>query len=215
MFRNRNGPKCQTSSFSGMRLADLPGEQSDERGHRRGKPFVKSERQQADQRPAEQADDPSADQPHQKRAFERQIEEPIAGDEAQHHADRQRRHQEQQQHHFLVGVAIFGEDQLAERAEADEQRGQRRRPAHLQDQREQQVSSPEECAHFVRKPPCGNPEAKLANAGGDVKRSCTQLARLPVTRTATLGVDLPDSRAVSFREEPVVLSGQIAAGAVA
>ncbi len=116
-------------------LAHHAGEQTYQRGHRTRKPFVIAEGGQADQRAAEQADDAAADQAHQKRTFQGQIEKPVAADQAQHHADGQRRHQEQQQHYFLVGVAVFGEQKLAERAETHQQRGQGGRPADLQNHR--------------------------------------------------------------------------------
>ena len=78
MLRKRNGPKCQMSSFSGIDLANHPANQAHQRGDRAGKPFVIAKRRQADQRAAEQTDDPAADQSHQERAFERQIEEAVA-----------------------------------------------------------------------------------------------------------------------------------------
>ena len=61
ILRKRNGPKSQMSSLLGINWRIDAGQQSDERGHGGGQPFVISECGQADQRAAEQADDASAD----------------------------------------------------------------------------------------------------------------------------------------------------------
>ena len=66
---------------------------------------------QADQGAAQQSHHLPAEQPHQKRPFQHEIEEAVAAENAQHHADGQRRHQKEQQLYFLIGVAIFGEQQ--------------------------------------------------------------------------------------------------------
>lgn len=111
-------------------LADKSSEQTNESGHRARQPFVISECGETDQRAAEKADDPAADQAHEEGALEGQIKETVAY-QAKHHAQGQRGRQEEEQHHFLVGVAIFREDQVAKRAKADEESGKRGSPAHL------------------------------------------------------------------------------------
>ena len=63
--------------FLGDHLANHAGEQSNQRGHGTRQPFVISKRGQTDQRAAEQADDAPADQSHQERAFEREIEKAV------------------------------------------------------------------------------------------------------------------------------------------
>ena len=94
-----------------------------------------AEGRQTDQRASQQTHDSSADQAHQERAFECEIEKPIASEQAQKHADRERRGKKQKQHYFLVGVAYFREQKIAERPEANQQRCKRRREPHLQDHR--------------------------------------------------------------------------------
>ncbi len=120
MLRKQKGAEMPDVFFFGHYFADHSGDKSDQRRGRTGEPFVIAKSRETDQRAAQQANDAAADETHEEGAFEGEIEEAVA-DEAQHDADGQRRRQEKQEHHFLVGVADFGEEQLAERAEADEQ----------------------------------------------------------------------------------------------
>src|SRR5579863_8144408 len=106
--------------FFGDPIPDLAGKKTDERRHRSRKPFVKAEWKQADQRASEQADDPAAEKSHEERSFKREVEKSIAGDQTQHDANGQRRHHEEKEHHFFVGVAVLGEDQLAKSGETHE-----------------------------------------------------------------------------------------------
>ena len=92
MLKNKNGPKCQMSSFSGITSRIIPASKPDARGHRTRKPLVIAKRGQADERTAEKPDNSSADQAHQKRALERQIKESVT-DQTKQDSDGQRRRQ--------------------------------------------------------------------------------------------------------------------------
>ena len=59
-----------------------------------------------DQGAAEKADDASADEAHEERAFEGEVKEAVA-ENAQDDSDRERWSEEKKQHDFLIGVADF------------------------------------------------------------------------------------------------------------
>src|SRR4029077_13331533 len=74
---------------------------------------------------------------------------------------------------FLVGIAIFSEDQPPEGPESHEQRRESCRPTHLQNQNKEKVSAATQCFHFVCSPRTGS-AITLAKAGGEVKRCGTK-----------------------------------------
>jgi hypothetical protein len=168
--------------FFRHQFTDDAGKKAHQCGCRARKPFVIAESGKADQRAAEQADDSAADQAHQERAFEREVEEAVS-DYTEPNANSQRRGEEKQQHHFLVGVANFGEKHAAERTEAHQKSGERGCESNLQHQREQQVLSAKKCAHFARRVRLIL-RVTLAKAGSDVKSwaldrpQCRELAIL-------------------------------------
>ena len=121
--QEEKGAEMPDVFFFRQQFANHPGDKTHQGRRRAGKPFVIAKSGETDQRTAEQADDAAANQAHQERAFEGEIEETIS-DQAQHNADGQRRREKKHQHHFLVGIANFREKHAAERAEADQKRRQ-------------------------------------------------------------------------------------------
>ena len=120
-------------------LTDDTAGESRKRGHRHGKPLVIDKTWEADERPAEGADDASAEKSEKERAFEHQVSKAIRrAQESHHHAEREGRREEEHQFDFEVGIADLGVEDIAKGAPASQDRRDGAGHADLHQQREEE-----------------------------------------------------------------------------
>src|ERR1700682_5314462 len=166
IFKKGERAKIPEIFFVRDRLAHQAAKQSGRgrRGHRQ--PFVRCQGRDGDDRAANRPHHAAAEQAHQECAFERKIRKAIRKPhQAQRDADNQRRRHEQHQLQLLVGIAFLGEEHASKRVPAREQRRERRRHAHFQQQRKQQVLDGGQRVHDR----CA--QAAFANASQSPRRS--------------------------------------------
>jgi hypothetical protein len=144
-FRNvqkGEGAEVPEIFLIGNGLADQTAEQAGGGSGRHGEPLVRDQRGNGDNRAADGADDAAAEQTHQKSTFEREIGELIGiADEAEGNAEDKRRRHEKHELEFLIGIALFGEENAAESVPAGEECGDGGGYADLEEQGEEEVAN--------------------------------------------------------------------------